>query len=207
MAALDRDDEFRRLVDLMPASGRMYVKLALRTNQARAIEVPFPVPWNREARRIYINFDLWQQLDRPQRDLLFLRGVAWLTRIRWFKLEFYQSVAAAGAAAVVVELAQADAVGAIAAGGLSAIAAAQIWRRNRSAKAELDADEAAVKVAQRRGYDPAEAATHLRAGIEAMAALEGRPAPNFVELLRCQNLKARANRSPVGVPDAIRDRE
>lgn len=204
---MSQDAEFRRLIDLMPASGRMSVKLTQRSSQARAIETPFPAPWNQDARRIYINYGLWQQLDRPQRDLLLLRAVAWLTRIRWLKFELYQGVVVAGALATVVELAQADAVGVLVSSGLGAIAASQVWRRNRSVRAELDADEAAVKVAQRRGYDPAEAAGHLLEGIEALAALEGRPSPNFVELIRSQNLKTRANRSAVGVPETVRERE
>lgn len=204
---MSQDAEFARLIDLMPASGRMYVKLASKSLQARAIETPFPKPWNREMRRVCINYEFWRQLAQPQRDLLLLRAVCWLTQIRWFKADLYQGAAAAGVLGALVELSQGDAVGVLVAGGLGAIAASQVWRRNRSLQAELDADEAAVKVAQRRGYDPSAAAEHLREGIEAAAAIEGRPQLSFIELIRCQNLKARANRSPVGVPDSVRVRE
>ena len=204
---MSQDAEFARLIDLMPASGRMYTKLVQKSLQARAIETPFPMPWNRGMRRISVNYEFWRRLAQPQRDLLFLRAVCWLTQIRWFKPDLYQGAVAAGAIAMVVELSQGDAVGVLVSGGLGAIAAAEIWRRNRSIQTELDADEAAVKVAQRRGYDPSEAATHLLEGIEAAAAVEGRPKLSFAELMRCQNLKVRANLSPVGVPGSLRDRE
>jgi hypothetical protein len=72
---------------------------------------------------------------------------------------------------------------------------------------ELDADEAAIKVATRRGYNATEAAKNLLEGIEEAAQLEGRSSLNFTELIRCQNLKAMANLSPIGVPDAVKTRE
>jgi predicted Zn-dependent protease len=104
----------------------------------------------------------------------------------------------------VIEGVQGDAVGVLAAGALSAIAGTQIWRNNRSTQMELDADDNALKVAQRRGYEEPEAARYLLGAIEAVAELEGRPSLTFVELLRCQNLKAIAGLSPVGIPANLR---
>ncbi len=109
-----------------------------------------------------------------------------------------------GLLGLTVELLQGDAIGTIATGGLSAIAASQIWRSNRSVQRQLDADEAAIKVALRRGYTEAEAAAHLLSAIETAAQLEGRPSLNFTELIRCQNLRAIAHLSPVGVPESIK---
>ncbi len=89
-------------------------------------------------------------------------------------------------------------------GSLSAIAATQVWRSTRSSQTELDADEAAIKVATRRGYTETEAAQYLLAGIEAVAELEGRSGLDFTELIRSQNLKAIAGLSPVGVPEKVK---
>ncbi|MGB3517529.1 MAG: DUF3318 domain-containing protein [Elainellaceae cyanobacterium] len=200
---LNPDPEIRRLLDLMPASGRMVTKLVSRPEQSAVVDVTFPLPWHR-TRPINVNFDLWGQLSRPQRDLMLLRTVAWLTSIRWFQPSIYQGLVLAGAVGTLIELSQGDAIGAVTAGGLTALAGTQIWRGSRSPQLELEADEAALRVAQRRGYTEPEAARHLVDAIEVVAAIERRPGLDFTELLRCQNLRAIAGSSSMGVPDPMR---
>lgn len=197
------EPEIRRLLDVLPASGRMMTKLISKPEQPVVIDYPFPMPWRQE-RPIWINFDLWNRLSRPQRDLLILRTVSWLTGIKWFKPNLYQGLVAAGAVGAVFEMVQVDVVGVAVAGGLAAIAGTQIWRKNKSTQTELDADEAAIRVAQRRGYNETEAARHLLAAIETVAQIEGRPSLSFTELIRCQNLRSLAGISPVGVPDNVK---
>jgi hypothetical protein len=183
----------------------MLTKIVSKPQQSKVIDTPFPMPWNRDSRPIYINFDLWRRLSKPQRDLLILRAASILTGIKWFKPDVYQGIALAGLAGVAVELIQGDAVGMIVAGGLTAIAANQVWRSNRSVQRELEADEAAIKVALRRGYTEVEAAQSLLSAIEAVAELEGRPSLNFTELIRCQNLRAIAKVSSVSVPETVKN--
>ncbi|MGB5770053.1 MAG: DUF3318 domain-containing protein, partial [Crocosphaera sp.] len=96
------------------------------------------------------------------------------------------------------------ALGILISGGLTAISIRQIWRDNHSIQRELDADEAAMKVALRRGYTEVEAAKNLLEGIENAAQLEGHSTLNFTELIRCQNLKSLANLSSIGVPDHVK---
>lgn len=192
--------EIRRLLDVMPASGRMSIKITSKPEQTKVIVAAFPLPWDQE-RPVYINFDLWQRLTRPQRDLLLLQVVSWLMGVKWFQPNIYQGVLVAGLLGGLVELAQADAVGVAVAGGLSAIAGFRIWRTNKSPAAQLNADTAAIRVAQRRGYSEVEAAQHLLSAIEAVAKIEGHTGLDFNELIRCQNLRAIAGLSPVGVPD------
>lgn len=196
--------EIRRLSDLMPASGRMMTKIVGKREQTKVIDCAFPLPWNQE-RRILINFELWFRLSQPQRDLLLLRTVSWLTSVKWFKPDIYQGVVLAGLLGATVEMFQGDAVGTLVAGGLSTIAGTRIWRTNRSQVSQLNADDAAILVAQRRGYKEAEAARHLLSAIEAVAKIEGRPSLDFIELIRCQNLRAIAGLSPVAVPETIKD--
>ena len=191
--------EIRRLLDIMPASSRMTTKIVSKAEQAKVIDASFPLPWNRE-RPIYINFDLWGRLTKPQRDLLLLQTVSWLTGVKWFKPDIYQGVVVAGLLGGLIESAQSDVVGVAIAGGLSAIAALRIWRSNKSQESDLNADIAAIRVAQRRGYSEAEAAAHLLSAIESVAKIEGRSGLNFTELIRSQNLQAIAGLSPVGVP-------
>lgn len=202
---MSSEAEIRRLLDVMPASGRMMTKLVHKPEQPVVLDAPFPMPWM-QIRPIWINLDLWSRLARPQRDLLILRTVSWLMGVQWFRPNLYQGLVLAGVAAAMVELWQGDAVGTIVASGLSAIASTQIWRHNRRTERELEADEEALRVAQRRGYTEAEAARHLLSAIEAVAELEGRPSLGFVELLRCQNLRAIAGISAVGVPENLKHR-
>ena len=196
--------EIRRLLDVMPASGRMMTKIISKPEQAQVIDSSFPLPWNQE-RPIFINFDLWRRLSKPQRDLLLLRTVNWLTGVKWFKPDVYQGILVAGLLGATVELVQADAVGVVVGFGLTALAGTRIWRNNRSSQSELNADEAAIRVAQRRGYTETEAAQHLLSAIEAVAQVERRSSLDFTELIRCQNLRAIAGLSPVGVPQTFKN--
>jgi len=200
---MNPEPEIRRLIELMPASGRMLTKIVSKPQQTTVIESPFPLPWSQE-RPIFVNFDLWRRLPKPQRDLLMLRTVSWLIGIKWFKLDLYQGVVLAGLLGGIVELVQGDAVGVVLSTSLSAIASTQIWRSTRSTESELDADAGAIKVATRRGYTESEAAQHLLSAIEAVVQIEGRSGLNFTELIRCQNLRVIAGFSPVGVPDTVK---
>ncbi len=195
--------EIRRLFDVMPASGRMMTKIVSKPEQAKVIDVSFPIPWSQE-RPIAINFDLWRRLTKPQRDLMLLRTVSWLTGVRWFRPDIYQGVAVAGLLGAIVESVQADLVGIVVAGGLTGMAVTRIWRQNRSSESELSADEAAIRIALRRGYSETEAAQHLLSAIEAVAKIEGRSSLNFTELVRSQNLRALAGLSAVGVPQSFK---
>ncbi|HIK54377.1 MAG TPA: DUF3318 domain-containing protein [Synechococcales cyanobacterium M55_K2018_004] len=187
----------------MPASGRMYCKIVSAPEQRQVIAADPPVPWQSD-RLVKINFDLWEELTQPQRDLIFLRTVSWLTGFRWFKFDWMRGAFLAGILVAGVELSQGDAIGTVAAGGLAAIAATQIWRNSRSAELEIEADEAAVRTAQRRGYTEADAARHLLSGIEAVAQIENRFGLDFTELLRCQNLRAIAGLSAIPIPDNLK---
>jgi len=202
---MDLNSEINRLLDVIPASGRMHSKIVSKPEQTQLIVSPFPLPWNRGDRSIYINFDLWQKLSRGQRDLLILSVVSRLLSIKWFKPDWYQAITLVGFLGVTSELLEGDPLGIVISGGLTAIAASQIWRSNRSLQQLLIADEAAITVATRRGYTETEAAKHLLEAIEKAARIEGRSSLNFNEGIRTQNLKAIGNLSNIGVPKDIRE--
>lgn len=195
--------EIRRLLDLMPASGRMLTKLLSKPGQSVVIDAALPKPWA-SSRPIAINFDLWRQIPQAERDLLLLRTACWLTGVKWLRPSLAQGAAVVGLLGTSIELFQADPIGILVAGGLTALAVNQIWRSNHSARVELEADETAIRVAQRRGYSEAEAAHALLAAIETAAEIEGRRGFSFTELIRSQNLRSIAGVSPVGVPESIR---
>lgn len=189
--------EVYRLIDLLPAAARMHCQIVSQPAQAQTIAVKFPLPGL--PRSIAINFNLWNRLPTPQRDLLLLRSACWLTNIRWLEFDLYQVFFLAGSIGTVVELLQGDSVGIATATGFTALAATQLWRNNRKPQRELDADAAAVRLAQRRGYGEAEAVRHLIGAIESAARIENRPL-SFEELVRCQNLRAQIG---AGGHDAI----
>ena len=204
---MNLDSEISRLLDLMPATGRMLTKIVSRPQQSKVIDTPFPMPWERGLRPIFINFDLWKQLSRPERDLTLLRGVSVLTGVRWFKPDIYQGITLAGLVGLTTEIVQGDAVGIVVAGALTAIAGNRVWRTNRTLEREITADEEAIKVAIRRGYTQTEASRQLLNAIETIAKIEGRQSLSFTELIRSQNLKTMGNLSPVGVPDMVRQED
>jgi hypothetical protein len=199
IVAINTNAEITRLRDLMPASARMTTRLLLDDRFACVIRVPFPRPWQR-SHPITLNWTLWQELVLPQRDLLLLQAVSWVGAVGLLKPEPYQIVTVLGALGGLFEIAQGDAVGTLAAGGLGAIAASQIWRSRQGPQSQIDADETAITVAQRRGYREREAVQHLLTAIERVAVIEGR-ALTYSELLRTQNLRARAQRTPAAVPE------
>ncbi|WP_039727388.1 DUF3318 domain-containing protein [Leptolyngbya iicbica] len=195
--------EVTRLKDLMPASGRMKTRIIIDDRQSTVVETPFPRPWHK-SHPLIINWRLWQELSVSQRDMLFLHNVSWLTAVRLIKPELYQGIAAVGLLGTVFEAFQADAVGILAAGGLTAIAAGQVWRTNTGNQAKLDADDAAIRVAQRRGYSERDAVRHLLEAIEAVPLVEGRGGLNYTELLRAQQLKSRLGTVNAPPPERIR---
>ncbi|MDF0555786.1 DUF3318 domain-containing protein [Kamptonema sp. UHCC 0994] len=200
---MNPEPEIRRLLDIMPASGRMMAKIVSKPQQSMVIDSPFPLPWKPE-RLIYVNFDLWRRLSKPQRDLLILRTQSWLCGVKWFKPELYQGVALAGVLGAIAQGVQGDAVGVVVASGLAGLGLTRIWQSSRSPQLELEADETAIRVAGRRGYSETDAARHLLSAIEAVAQIEGRGSLNFTELIRSQNLRAIAGLSSVGVPETLR---
>lgn len=196
--------EIDRLLDLMPASGRMLTKLVSQPNQPAVIAAKFPLPWT-EVRPITINFDLWEKLQQPQRDLLLLHTVCRLIEIRWIQPNLYSGLAAVGLAGMAVELLLADAAGTVTAGGLTVFAATQIWRKNRALSALQAADTAAIEVAQWRGYTETDAAKHLLEGVAAAAEIEGR-ALSVTEVVRSQKLRSIAGLSPLDRTETLQNR-
>ena len=202
--SMNPEPKIRRLLDLMPASGRMHCKIVSRHLQPQVVHYNPALPW--ADRAIEINFNLWSQLPRPCRDLLLLRAVAWFNLGQLIKVDLYQGLAVAGVAAAIVESVQLDPVGMIVAGGLTAFSSIQAWRNTQGLAVEVAADREGIRLAQRRGYGEEEAADYLLQAITEAASLENRPVPEFAELVRSQNLKALAS-NPQASPINNRSRQ
>jgi hypothetical protein len=156
---------------------------------------------------VQINFSLWSELSAVERDLLLLREVGYCFQRRWFKLGAYQGVFALSTVGAIVQLNQADFSGTAIALLLATVCGVQVWRKSQGVPIQLAADLDAIRTAERRGYTEATAAQALLSAIVSVAKIEGRNTPTFVELIRCQQLKAIAGISSVPVPSTIANQE
>lgn len=200
---LSADLEFRRLQDLMPASARMTTKL-LSSQPGQSAILSYQRPWfSNQTRIIRIHLPWWLQFPVPQRDLLLLHAVSWQKQSQWLKPSLYQGIALVGLVIGGIEGLQQDALGVTAAIGLSAIAVSQTWRHSQGVQLDLDADQNALEIAQRRGYSEVEAVHHLLEAIALSAQLEGRDGLSFNELIRVQQLKTVLGVGVVGTSEPM----
>lgn len=196
------NEEIARLRDLLPASWRMATSIKSKPEQSELI-LSLPIlPWSKGT-QIGINFRLWRQLPEAERSLLILHEVSWRQKTKWLQTGAYQGVAGMALVGGVVEAVQGDVTGIAIAMLLGTIGINQILRSNISSQIKVQADNEAIEVAQRRGYQETEAAKALLEAIPAAARLMGRSTPEFTELIRCQNLKAIAGLSKTTIPDIV----
>lgn len=187
---MNQDAEICRLLELMPASGLMMIQIVSQPRQLTVIETPFPKPWMKK-RPIFINFDLWQSLPQPQRDLLLLRSVSRLCHLQWFKPDWNQGLVVAGGLGMLVEWVQHQPFGLLVAGGACAWGIQRFWKSNYPLQLELETDTLAISIAQRRGYTASEATRHLLHAIETVPKLEKRTGLDPTEVMRCRQLRIR----------------
>lgn len=196
------NEEIARLRDLLPASWRMTTSIKSKPEQPELIASSQILPWAKGS-QIDINFRLWRQLVEAERDLLLLREISWRQQTKWLQVGIYQGVGAMAVVGGIVETVQGDVTGIAIAILLGTIGINQILRGHKSSQVQVDADNEAIAVAQKRGYGEAEAAKALLEAIPAAAKLSGRDKPEFTELIRCQNLKAIAGLSKTTIPDNV----
>ena len=196
------NEEISRLRDLLPASWRMTTSIKSKPEQLEAISSSQILPWTKGV-QIGINFRLWRQLAEAERDLLVLHNISWRLQTKWLQTGAYQGVAAMSLVGGIVEAVQGDVTGIAIAILLGTIGINQIVRGNKSSQVQVQADNEAIEIAQKRGYSEAEAARALLEAIPAAARLMGRNTPEFTELIRCQNLRAIAGLSKTPIPDGV----
>ncbi len=196
---MNPSDEIARLRDLLPAAWRMQTSIKIKNDQPEVISsrLQFNIAG---AVQIYLNSRLWQELSMSQRDLIFLREVAWRQTTTWFQLGTFQGLAVLGATGLIIEAIDGDFMGIAIAVLLTGVGLQQLLRRQRSAETEITADAEAIDIAQRRNYSEQDATISLLEAIPAIAKLEGRHKPSFTELLRCQNLRILSGQSNIKMP-------
>ena len=194
------NEEIARLRDLLTASWRMHTAVKSKPEQIELITSLPILPWQKGT-QVNINFRQWRQLPEAERDLLLLCEVSWREQTKWLQVGTYQGVAALSLIGGIVETTQGDVTGMAIAILLGTIGVNQILRGNQSSQRKVQSDNEAIAIAQKRGYTEVEAAKALLEAIPAAARLSGRNAPEFTELIRCQNLRAIAGLSKTRVPE------
>ncbi len=196
------NEEIARLRDLLPASWRMTTSIKSKPEQSKPITSLPILPWQKGT-QINIDFRLWRQLPEAQRDMLLLYEVSWRQQTKWLQTGSYQGVAAIAIVGGIIETVQGDVTGIAIALLLGTVGINQILRTNKSSQVQVQADNEAIEIAQKRNYSQVEAARALLEAIPGIARLMGRNTPEFIELIRCQNLKAIAGLSKTTIPDKI----
>lgn len=196
------DSEIRRLLDVMPASSRMFTKLKSDPQQRVVIVYRQPQGLS-QMRSLIINLRLWLELSPPQRDLLLFSALSWQRNRQWLKPGWRQGLMLVGLLGTAVEWLQADAIGMVIGLGLSLAVGQQLWRDQQSVSAEIAADAEALQIAQRRGYIEPVAAEHLLQAITTVAQLENRSPLGLNELIRCQMLREVAGSGATPLPQSL----
>lgn len=196
------NEEIARLRDLLPASWRMTTSIKSKAELSKPIASLPILPWQKGT-QVNVDFRLWRQLPEAQRDMLLLYEVSWRQQTKWLQTGVYQGVAAIALIGGIIETVQGDVTGIAIALLLGTIGINQILRTHKSSQVQVQADNEAIEIAQKRNYSQVEAARALLEAIPAIARLMGRSTPEFTELIRCQNLRAIAGLSKTTIPDTM----
>ena len=196
------NEEIARLRDLLPASWRMTTSIKSKAELSKPIASLPILPWQKGT-QVNVDFRLWRQLPEAQRDMLLLYEVSWRQQTKWLQTGVYQGVAAIALIGGIIETVQGDVTGIAISLLLGTIGINQILRTHKSSQVQVQADNEAIEIAQKRNYSQVEAARALLEAIPAIARLMGRSTPEFTELIRCQNLRAIAGLSKTTIPDTI----
>ncbi|MFN3926628.1 MAG: DUF3318 domain-containing protein [Pseudanabaenaceae cyanobacterium] len=199
---LDPAQETARLKDLLPASWRMRTTIKPSLVPYQVITSSALPPW-RNPLKVEINFALWSELALVERDLLFLREVSFDHQRNWLKFGVFQSLFILSLVGSLLQFNQGDLTGTAIALGLGSVSAWQVWRQTQGVAVQLSADWEAIQVAERRGYTQTTAAQALLASMARVAEIEGRTTPDFVELIRSQQLKVLAGLSDISIPSEV----
>ena len=196
------NEEIARLRDLLPASWRMTTSIKSKAELSKPIASLPILPWQKGT-QVNVDFRLWRQLPEAQRDMLLLYEISWRQQTKWLQTGVYQGVAAIALIGGIIETVQGDVTGIAIALLLGTIGINQILRTHKSSQVQVQADNEAIEIAQKRNYSQVEAARALLEAIPAIARLMGRSTPEFTELIRCQNLRAIAGLSKTTIPDTM----
>jgi hypothetical protein len=184
---------FDRLIQFLPFEIRSEVALDVGTEeQTRVVKAQWRMPWQEES-RFAIDLSRWRQLSPDQQKMYFLREAVLVTEAamgnNWAALLLYPALLGAGTTGLLVEMQLADNLGVGLAGGLAVLAFLLLRRSEKGQKAQVAADEFAIRHAAQNGYTEQQAASYLLSAWQQIAQLEGKTKQSYDATMRQRNLE------------------
>ncbi|MEL7084784.1 MAG: DUF3318 domain-containing protein [Cyanobacteria bacterium P01_A01_bin.3] len=184
---------FDRLINYLPFEIRGDVAIEVGTDdQSKVVQPLWRFPWQ-DRSRFAIDMRRWDQLSADQQKIYFLREASLATEIsmgnNWAALLLYPALLGAGATGFLVEMQMSDNLGIGLAGGLALVAFLLLRRSEKGQKAQISADEYAIRHASQNGYTEQQAAGLLLSAWLKIRELEGRTKSNYDYTIRQRNLE------------------
>lgn len=184
---------FDRLINYLPFEIRGDVAIEIGTDdQSKVVQPLWRFPWQ-DRSRFAIDLNRWEQLSTDQQKMYFLREASLATEIsmgnNWAALLLYPALLGAGATGFLVEMQMSDNLGIGLAGGLALLAFLLLRRSEKGQKAQISADEYAIRHASQNGYTEQQAAGLLLSAWLKIRELEGRTKSNYDFTIRQRNLE------------------
>lgn len=208
--------EFDRLIQFLPYEIRADIEIDVGSDdQERVIQPKFRMPWQ-DRTCFAIDPTRWRRLSADQQRVYFLREAALATEValgnNWAALIVYPALLGIGATGFLVEMQLSDALGIGLASGLAGLAFLMLRRSEKGQKAQIAADEYAIRYAGQNGYSEQQAAGILLSAWKQVTLLEGTTKENYDATIRQRNLEYLANRglsttgiTPIARPGASPD--
>jgi hypothetical protein len=190
--------DFDRLIQFLPVEIRPEVQIEIGTpDQSRVVQPLWRFPWQKYS-RFAIDLSRWQKLSPDQQKIYFLREAVMATELalgdNWSALLLYPALIGAGSMGILVELQMGDNLGVGLAAGLAASAVFLLRKAEKGQKAQVAADEFAVRYASQNGYSSEQAAAILLSALQQVAMLEDRVKNDYDTTMRRRNLEFLAQR-------------
>ena len=184
---------FDRLINFLPFEIRGDVAIEIGTDdQNKVVQPLWRFPWQ-DRSRFSIDLTRWDQLSADQQKVYFLREASLATEIsmgnNWAALLLYPALLGAGATGFLVEMQMSDNLGIGLAGGLAFLAFMLLRRSEKGQKAQISADEYAIRHASQNGFTEQQAAGLLLSAWLKIRELEGRTKTNYDSTIRQRNLE------------------
>ena len=184
---------FDRLINFLPFEIRGDVAIEIGTDdQNKVVQPLWRFPWQ-DRSRFAIDLTRWDQLTADQQKVYFLREASLATEIsmgnNWAALLLYPALLGAGATGFLVEMQMSDNLGIGLAGGLALLAFLLLRRSEKGQKAQISADEYAIRHAAQNGFTEQQAAGLLLSAWLKIQELEGRTKSNYDATIRQRNLE------------------
>ncbi|MEO0802227.1 MAG: DUF3318 domain-containing protein [Cyanobacteria bacterium J06642_2] len=191
-------DSLDRLLQFLPFEIRSEVGVDLGSEeQTKVVQPLWRFPWQ-DTSRFAIDLGRWRRLSADQQRMYFLREAVLATELALgdnvTALFLYPALLGVGAMGLLIELQLSDNLGIGLAGVVAALAFLLMRRSERGQKAQIAADEYAIRHASQNGLTDKQAAKLLLSAWKQVRVLEGKEKQSFDTTMRQRNLEYISNR-------------